>query len=127
MLFRSTVTTYIGRSPQDRVKMAVVAPDKGKLAVTDYTVVKRYLGYTLCRFDLRTGRTHQIRVHALYLKHPIVGDPVYGVKNQKFKLNGQLLHACRLSLVHPVTGKKMTFEAPLPDYFQEVLNKLVEI
>lgn len=122
-----TVTTYIGRSPQDRVKMAVVAPDKGKLAVTDYTVVKRYSGYTLCRFDLRTGRTHQIRVHALYLKHPIVGDPVYGVKNQKFKLNGQLLHACRLSLVHPVTGKKMTFEAPLPDYFQEVLNKLVEI
>lgn len=123
-----TVTTYIGRDPADRIKMAVVPPEKGKLAITDFTVLKRYKeGFTLCRFDLRTGRTHQIRVHAKHLSHPVVGDPVYGVKKQKFKLNGQLLHAWRLQLTHPKTGKEMTFEAPLPDYFVAVLNKLEEI
>ena len=106
--------------------MAVVSPDKGKLAITDYTVVKRYAGYTLCRFDLRTGRTHQIRVHAKHLGHPVVGDPVYGIKKQKFNLNGQLLHAFRLAFVHPVTGEEMQFEAPLPLYFTAVLNKLTE-
>lgn len=119
-----TITTYIGRSPQDRVKMAVVPPDKGKLAITDYQVEKRFEGYTLCRFDLKTGRTHQIRVHAKYLGHPVVGDKVYGIKKQKFNLNGQLLHAFRLSFIHPVTLNEMTFEAPLPDYFKEILDKL---
>ena len=118
------VTTYIGRSAQDRTKMAVVTPDKGKLAVTDFTVLERYQGYTLCRFDLQTGRTHQIRVHAKHLGHPVVGDTVYGVKKQKFNLNGQLLHAFRLSLSHPETGEQMTFEAPVPDYFSGVLTKL---
>lgn len=118
------VTTYIGRSAQDRTKMAVVAPDKGKLAVTDFTVWERYQGYTLCRFDLQTGRTHQIRVHAKHLGHPVVGDTVYGVKKQKFNLNGQLLHAFRLTLSHPETGEQMTFEAPVPDYFYCVLTKL---
>ena len=123
-----TVTTYIGRDPRDRIKMAVVPPEKGKIAITDYTVLKRYAeGFTLCRFDLKTGRTHQIRVHAKHLGHPVVGDPVYGVKKQKFKLNGQLLHAWRLALTHPTTGEIMTFEAPLPDYFSAVLNKLNEI
>ena len=121
---KGTVTTYIGRSPHDRVKMAVVEPDKGKIAVTDYFVEKRFDGYTLCRFDLKTGRTHQIRVHTKYLGHPIVGDKVYGIKKQRFKLNGQLLHAFRLSFIHPTTLKELTFEAPLPDYFKEILNKL---
>lgn len=119
-----TVTTYIGRSPNDRVKMAVVPPDKGKLAITDYHVVKRYSAYTLCQFDLHTGRTHQIRVHAKYLNHPVVGDEVYGVKKQKFRLNGQLLHAWRLTLTHPRTGNEMTFEAPLPEYFTEILDRM---
>ena len=119
-----TITTYIGRSPQDRVKMAVVEPDKGKLAITDYRVEKRFDGYTLCRFDLKTGRTHQIRVHAKYLGHPVVGDKVYGIKKQKFKLNGQLLHAFKLSFIHPTTGNEMSFEAPLPEYFEEILFKL---
>jgi len=119
-----TVTTYIGRSPQDRVKMAVVPPEKGKLAITDYRVEKRYSGYTLCRFDLQTGRTNQIRAHAKYLGHPVVGDRVYGIKKQKFNLNGQLLHALKLTFVHPSTAEVMTFEAPLPDYFVEILNKL---
>ncbi len=123
-----TVTTYIGRDPADRVKMAVVSPEKGKIAITDFKVLKRYReNFTLCRFDLHTGRTHQIRVHARHLAHPIVGDPVYGVKKQKFKLDGQLLHAWRLELVHPKSGEKLTFEAPLPDYFSNVLNKLNEI
>lgn len=119
-----TVTTYIGRDPKDRLKMAVVPAEKGKLAITYFTVLKRYEGYTLCRFDLKTGRTHQIRVHAKYLGHPVVGDPVYGIKKQKFALNGQLLHAARLEFVHPSTGRTMSFEAPLPDYFEGVLKKL---
>ena len=120
-----TVTTYIGRHPQDRIKMAVVPPEKGKIAITDYAVIERYVGgYTLCRFDLHTGRTHQIRVHAKYLGHPVVGDPVYGIKKQKFTLDGQLLHAWRLQLTHPSTGEVMSFEAPLPDYFIKVLKKL---
>lgn len=121
-----TVTTYIGRSPTDRVKMAVVSPDKGKIAITDYKVLKRYSGYTLCRFDLKTGRTHQIRVHAKYLGNPVVGDDVYGIKKQKFNLSGQLLHAWRLELTHPRTGERMTFYAPLPDYFKKVLSALAK-
>ncbi len=118
------VTTYIGRDPKDRVKMAVVPPQKGRLAVTDYVVEQRSQGYTLARFILHTGRTHQIRVHAKYLGHPVVGDDVYGIKKQRFALNGQLLHACRLELTHPATGERMTFTAPLPGYFEEVLIKL---
>lgn len=123
-----TVSTYIGRSQSDRTKMAVVPPEKGKIAITDYKVLSRaeFCGksYTLCRFDLQTGRTHQIRVHAKYLNHPIVGDDVYGRKKREFNLNGQLLHACKLELTHPVSGERMSFTAPLPDYFKSVLNKL---
>ncbi len=122
-----TVTTYIGRDPKNRVKMAVVEPERGKIAITDYAVLKTYAeGYTLCRFDLHTGRTHQIRVHARYLGHPVVGDATYGIKKQKFNLAGQLLHAWRLTFTHPTTGEEMTFEAPLPDYFTKVLSKLTE-
>ena len=123
-----TVTTYIGRDPSDRIKMAVVSPEKGKLAITDYTVLKRYKeNFTLCRFDLHTGRTHQIRVHARHLGDPVVGAAVYGIKKQRFSLNGQLLHAWRLQFTHPATGEEMCFEAPLPDYFKSVLSKLKEI
>lgn len=118
------ITTYIGRSPSDRVKMAVVPPEKGKIAITDYFVEQRSGGYTLCRFSLHTGRTHQIRVHAKYIGHPVVGDDVYGIKKQRFNLGGQLLHACRLELTHPRTGERMAFTAPLPDYFMSVLKKL---
>ncbi|MCD8307759.1 MAG: RluA family pseudouridine synthase [Clostridia bacterium] len=122
---KGTITTYIGRSAQDRTKMAVTDEGHGRIAVTDFEVLERYpAGYTLCRFDLHTGRTHQIRVHAKYMGHPVVGDDVYGYKKQKFHLQGQLLHAWKLTLRHPVTGEEMTFEAPLPDYFQDVLNKL---
>lgn len=117
------IDTCIGRDPNNRTKMAVVK--SGREAITHYRVLERYdKGYTLCEFSLKTGRTHQIRVHAKYLGHPIVGDPEYGYKNQKFKLNGQLLHAKKLSFVHPTTDEKMTFTAPLPDYFENVLKKI---
>lgn len=120
-----TISTYIGRHPTDRVKMAVVSEDKGRRAVTHYEVRTRFdRGFTLVLFKLETGRTHQIRVHAQYIGHPVVGDPVYGVKKQKFNLAGQLLHAARLSLDHPATGERMTFEAPLPEAFEKVLETL---
>ncbi len=122
---KGRVVTEIGRHPTDRIKMAVVDGGKGKLAVTDFQVVARFgKEFTLCKFDLQTGRTHQIRVHAKHLGHPVVGDPVYGYKKQKCKLDGQLLHAYRLELTHPTSGERMAFTAPLPPVFQEVLQKL---
>ena len=119
---KGTINTFIGRDKNNRTKMAVC--DDGKLAITDYTVIKRYEGYTLCEFSLKTGRTHQIRVHAKHIKHPVVGDVEYGYKNQKFKLNGQLLHAKRLEFNHPTTGELVSFSAPIPDYFEKVLNSI---
>lgn len=119
------IETEIGRHPTDRLKMAVLTGGKGKKAITDYRVVCRFgSDYTLCRFDLQTGRTHQIRVHAKHLGHPVAGDPVYGFKKQKIKTDGQLLHAQKLSLSHPSTGERMIFTAPLPAVFQEILEKL---
>ena len=119
---KGTVRTFIGRNKKDRTKMAVT--QDGREAVTDYKVIKRYENYTLCEFSLQTGRTHQIRVHAKYLNHPVVGDPEYGYKNQKFNLNGQLLHAKTLRFIHPTTNKLVEFNAPIPDYFEEVLRKI---
>lgn len=116
------IDTFIGRSDKNRTMMAV--KDRGRRAVTHFKVLKRYKEFTFAEFKLETGRTHQIRVHCKYIGHPIVGDPVYGYEKQKFKLNGQLLHAWKLELTHPSTGERMSFEAPLPDYFQAVLQKL---
>ena len=116
------IDTFIGRSDKNRTMMAVKSD--GRRAVTHYKVIRRYKDYTLMEFSLETGRTHQIRVHTKYLGHPVVGDPVYGYKTQKFRLNGQLLHAFRLELTHPKSGERMVFEAPLPDYFRAVLAKL---
>ena len=119
------VVTDIGRHPTDRLKMAVLPDGQGKIAVTDYQVIARFgTDFTLCKFDLQTGRTHQIRVHAKHLGHPIACDPVYGYKKQKLKADGQLLHAQRLELTHPSTGEKMSFNAPLPAAFAEILRKL---
>ncbi len=112
----------IGRSKTDRKKMDIV-PD-GRSAQTLFTVLKRYKNYTLCRFELKTGRTHQIRVHAKYMGHPVVGDKTYGSKNCRWNLNGQLLHAETISFTHPTTKETMTFSAPLPLYFQKVLEIL---
>lgn len=113
----------IGRSRTDRKKMDVVP--NGRAALTYFTVLQRYRQYTLVRFELKTGRTHQIRVHARHMGHPVVGDPVYGYAKCPFKLNGQLLHAQQLVFTHPTTGKEMSFTAPLPDYFEQVLHSLV--
>ena len=115
-----TVETFIARSKNDRKIMAV--SDEGKKAITHYNVVKRFNSYCLVEFVLETGRTHQIRVHSKFLGHPIVGDKTYGIKNQKFNLDGQLLHAYKLELTHPTTQKRMDFSADIPEYFVKVLN-----
>lgn len=116
-----TVNEPVGRSHSDRKKMAVVRD--GRNAETHFRVLRRFSRYTFCEFELKTGRTHQIRVHAKFMHHPVVGDAVYGGSNE-FKLNGQLLHAYKLVLTHPKTQKVMTFTAPIPDYFQAVLDIL---
>ena len=116
------IETKIDRDKKNRTLMAVSSA--GRVALTDYKVLQRYKNNTLTEFSLLTGRTHQIRVHAKYIGHPVVGDSEYGYKNQRFKLNGQLLHAEKLILTHPRTGKIMEFTAELPDYFKEVLRKL---
>lgn len=109
----------IGRSPKDRKLMAVV--ERGRYAKTLYKVIDRFIYFTLVEFTLKTGRTHQIRVHCKYIKHPIVGDYSYGGSNS-FDVKGQLLHAYKLSFDHPITGERMTFEAPIPPHFQKVLD-----
>ncbi|MDO4623291.1 MAG: RluA family pseudouridine synthase [Eubacteriales bacterium] len=120
-----TITGNIGRHPTDRKKMAVVPEDKGKPAVTHVKVLERLRGYTYVECSLETGRTHQIRVHMTKIGHPLLGDEVYGTKKCPVKgLQGQTLHARILGFVHPETGKYMEFEAPLPEYFQELLRKL---
>ena len=98
--------------------------DGGRNAVTYFKVEERFKNYTLTRFELKTGRTHQIRVHAKYMSHPVVGDKTYGYKTCRFNLNGQLLHAQTLKFTHPATGEQMSFYAPLPDYFENVLKVL---
>ena len=116
-----TIDAPIARNKRDRKKMGI-DPD-GRRAVTHYTVLERFGKYTLVRFELETGRTHQIRVHSSHIHHPIVGDEVYGGSTALYK-NGQLLHARQLVLTHPISGERMTFEAELPDYFKNVLVKL---
>ena len=115
----------IGRSTKDRKKMAIV--DGGRSAQTHYSVVKRYSGFTHVQCKLKTGRTHQIRVHMAYLGHPVAGDAVYGPKNVITQLNGQCLHAGTIGFIHPRTGEYMEFTAPLPEYFTEFERKLVEL
>lgn len=116
-----TIDKGIARSKRDRKLMA--ADDTGRRAVTNYKVLERFGDYTFMEFQLKTGRTHQIRVHAKYINHPVVGDIVYG-KKDNFGLSGQLLHAYKLTLTHPKTLEEMTFTAPVPEYFSQVLDKL---
>ena len=114
----------IGRHPIDRKRMAVNYKN-GKSAVTHYKVLERFGKYTYIECTLETGRTHQIRVHMASIGHPIIGDPVYGLKKDRFSnIGGQCLHAAKLTLTHPKTGERMTFSAALPDYFVEILQKL---
>lgn len=119
------VVANIGRSPQDRKKMAVVPG--GKYAATHYKVLKRFPedGFTYIECKLQTGRTHQIRVHMSHIGHPLLGDEVYANgRKSKFKTNGQCLHAKTLGFIHPVTKEYIETDAPLPDYFLRLLNVL---
>ena len=119
---KGTVNAPIARHPVDRKKMAVISG--GREAITHYEVLEQYAGYSYLTFLLETGRTHQIRVHMAHIGHPIIGDPLYGPAKDKWKLQGQCLHAGELTLTHPATGERMTFQAPLPAYFTTVLQKL---
>ena len=123
---RGTVDAPIGRHPVDRKRMCIT-PKNSKNAVTHYEVIARYKGYTHIRCVLETGRTHQIRVHMASLGHPVAGDPVYGVKNERVGFPGQCLHARKIGFIHPSTGAYLEFQSDLPPYFQEFLRKLENI
>ncbi|MFY9323430.1 MAG: RluA family pseudouridine synthase [Syntrophomonadaceae bacterium] len=119
-----TIEAPIGRSRTDRKKMAVTKD--GKPAISRYRVLERFHNYSLVQVSLLTGRTHQIRVHFSYIKHPVVGDPVYGPAKQHLELDSQALHACILGFRHPRTDEYMEFSSPLPPVFKEALLKLTK-
>ncbi|MDY4761393.1 RluA family pseudouridine synthase [Streptococcus thoraltensis] len=118
---RGVIEAPIGRSDKNRKKQAVT--EKGKPALTRFHVLERFGNYTLVELQLETGRTHQIRVHMAYIGHPIAGDVTYGPR-KTLAGNGQFLHARTLGFTHPKTGELMTFEAELPEIFQDTLEKL---
>lgn len=113
----------IGRDPQNRLKMAI-NNQTGKDAVTHFKVIKRYQKYTLIDCKLETGRTHQIRVHMSSIKHPLVGDKLYGGSTHLYN-EGQLLHAYKLTFYHSILKKEMSFECDIPQYFKEIIDKLI--
>lgn len=118
----ATINMPIGRSTTDRKKMAVVKT--GKEAITHFKVLERFKENTLLEINLETGRTHQIRVHLSQIGYPIVGDMVYSNGKNKFGVQGQMLHAWKIKFMHPITGKEMEIEAPLPQYFEKILDDL---
>lgn len=118
-----TIETQIARDKADRKKMAVVK-EGGRDAITDYEVLERFGKYTLVRCKLRTGRTHQIRVHMEYLGYPLVGDPKYSPMKTPFGIKGQALHSHTLEFTHPRTGERMKFEAPLPEDMHKIITRL---
>lgn len=117
-----TVDMPIGRSPQDRKKMAIVP--NGREARTDYRVIEQFKNHAHIELTLHTGRTHQIRVHMKAIGHPLVGDPVYGPTKSLFGLDKQMLHAKVIGFKHPITGDEMYFESELPSYFTAVLDRI---
>ncbi len=120
-----TIDLPIGRSKKDRKKMAVTTQNS-RNAITHIKVLKRYYNsnITLVEATLETGRTHQIRVHMAYKGYPLLGDEIYGKKDSKFKIEGQMLHAKLLGFIHPTTGKYIEFESGLPNYFKEIIDVL---
>lgn len=118
----ATIDMPIARSTKDRKKMAV--DPNGKEAITHYKVLQRYDKYTLLEIKIDTGRTHQIRVHMAYIGHPVVGDMQYSNGKNEFGIEGQMLHSKYLEFDHPITGKRLKLEAPLPEYFEQVLKEL---
>ena len=118
-----TIDAPIGRHPVDRKKMSINYQN-GREAVTHYQVLERFGDYTYISCRLETGRTHQIRVHMASIRHPLLGDAVYGPQKCPFKLQGQTLHAKILGITHPPTGEYMEFDAPLPEYFEDLLGRM---
>lgn len=118
-----TVNAPIGRHPTERKKMSIHSRN-GREAITHYQVLERFGNYTYIQCELETGRTHQIRVHMASLGHPLLGDTVYGSSKNPYHLQGQALHAMILGFRHPATGEYMEFTAPLPEYFEKLLEKL---
>ena len=119
---QATIDMPIARSNKDRTKMAV--SKDGKNAITHFEVIERFTNYTLLKVNIETGRTHQIRVHLSQIGYPIVGDYVYSNGKNPFGVEGQMLHSSKLEFKHPITGKEIELEAPLPEYFEEVLEKI---
>ena len=122
---RLDINLPIGRSAKDRKKMAVTNKNSRE-AITHIEVLERFYAsnVTLVKATLETGRTHQIRVHMSYMNHPIVGDEVYGKKDPKFKVTGQMLHAKLLGFKHPTTNEYVEFESEIPEYFKDILDTL---
>lgn len=120
------ISNYLTRDNKNRLKYMVSTTNEGKYSESYYRVISKYNSYSLVEWELKTGRTHQIRVHSAYIRHPIVGDELYNSNPCKFKLNGQLLHSYKLEFTHPTTQKTMKFEIGLPEYFQKIIDGLSE-
>ena len=120
-----TIDAPIARHPNDRKKMAIVPG--GREAITHYKALAYFSQHTLVELKLETGRTHQIRVHMASIGHPLLGDPIYGLKNEKVKHTGQALHAKQLGFLHPLTNEWLVFDSALPPYFEALLEKCKKI
>ena len=116
-----TIDAPIARNPKERKEMAII--DEGKPSITHFKVIERFEKYTLIECELETGRTHQIRVHMKYINHPLVGDPVYGLR-KTINANGQALHSKSIEFNHPITGEHLYFETPIPQYMIDIMAKL---
>ena len=120
----ATIDMPVGRSSSDRKKMAVTR--NGKNAITHIKVLKRFDKYTLLQVNIETGRTHQIRVHLSHIGYPIIGDEVYSNGKNEWNVSGQCLHAWKLEFIHPITGKKISLEAEIPEYLKNIIKELEE-
>lgn len=122
---QGVVETFLTRSEKDRKKYEV-STSKGKFAITNYKVLERYNGFCLVEFELKTGRTHQIRVHARHLGHPVVGDKLYGFNKHYDGINGQLLHAYKIEFNEPQTNERICLQVDIPTYFKNFIKKLTQ-